>query len=70
MAGMMDRANIKLQHYGDAMNVTWYWTDETGKTISPYIGDSDVAERWGKLYLQAVKDGMVVIKGQVYHANK
>jgi len=67
---MMGKANIQLQHYGDAINVTWYWTDETGKTISPYISDSDVAERWGKLYLQAVKDGMVVINGQVNHANK
>jgi hypothetical protein len=67
---MMDRANIKLQHYGDAMNVTWYWTDETGKTISPYIGDSDVAERWGKLYLQAVADSIVRVNGVTYSAKK
>ena len=66
----MDKANIQLQHYGDAINATWYWTDETGKTISPYMGDSAVAERWGQLYREAVKQGMVVINGQVYHANK
>ena len=66
----MNKANIKLQHYGDAMNVTWYWTDETGKTISPYMGDSDVAERWGQLYRQAVKEGKVVLDGRVYYSSK
>jgi hypothetical protein len=66
----MNKANIKLQHYGDAMNVTWYWTDEAGKTISPYMGDSDVAERWGQLYREAVNEGKVVLNGRVYHTNK
>jgi len=66
----MDKANIQLQHYGDVFNTTWYWTDETGKTISPYINDSDVAERWGKLYLQAVADSIVRVNGVTYSAKK
>jgi len=66
----MSSANIRLEHYGDAVNTTWYWTDETGKTISPYMGDSDVAERWGQLYREAVNEGKMVLNGRVYHTNK
>jgi hypothetical protein len=66
----MNKSNIKLQHYGDTINTTWYWTDENGKTISPYMGDSDIAEKWGKLYKEAVKEGKVVFNGRVYNANK
>jgi hypothetical protein len=66
----MDKHNIQLQHYGDAFNNTWYWTDQSGKVISPYMGDSAVAERWGQLYREAVKEGAVVLNGRVYHANK
>ena len=67
---MTDKANIKLQHYGDGMNVVWYWTDGTGKTISPYIDDSDVAERWGELYREAVKTGIIHVNGVTYSAKK
>ena len=66
----MNKSNIKLQHYGDAVNTTWYWTDEDGKTISRYMGDSNIAEKWGQLYKEAVKEGKVVLNGQVYNANK
>jgi len=66
----MNKSNIKLQHYGDAINTTWYWTDEDGKTISPSMGDSNIAEKWGKLYKEAVKEGKVVFNGRVYNANK
>jgi len=66
----MSSANIQLKHYGDAVNTSWYWTDEHGRVISPYMGDSAVAERWGQLYREAVKDGAVVLNGRVYHANK
>ena len=34
------------------------------------MGDSDVAERWGQLYREAVNEGKVVLDGRVYHANK
>jgi hypothetical protein len=66
----MSSGNIQLKHYGDAVNTSWYWTDENNRVISPYMGDSAVAERWGQLYREAVKDGAVVINGRVYHANK
>ena len=66
----MSSTNIRLEHYGDAVNVTWYWTDENGRVISPYMGDSDVAERWGKLYLQAVADSIIRVNGVTYSAKK
>ena len=66
----MSSVNIRLEPYGDAVNATWYWTDQNGRVISPYMGDSDVAERWGQLYRQAVNEGKVVLDGRVYHANK
>ena len=66
----MSSVNMRLEHYGDAVNASWYWTDEHGRVISPYMGDSAVAERWGQLYRVAVKEGTVVLNGRVYHANK
>ena len=66
----MSSANIRLEHYGDAVNASWYWTDQNGRVISPYMGDSAVAERWGQLYREAVKERTVVLNGRVYHANK
>lgn len=66
----MSSANIQLKHYGDAVNTSWYWTDQNGRVISPYMGDSAVAERWGQLYRKAVKEGAVVLNGRVYHANQ
>ena len=64
----MTTSDIKLNHTTSRGEVAWYWTDNTGKIISPYIDDANVAERWGQLYQDAVKQGMVVINGQVYHA--
>jgi len=66
----MSSTNIQLEHYGDAVNASWYWTDQNGRVISPYMGDSAVAERWGQLYQEAVNEGKVVLNGRVYHANK
>jgi hypothetical protein len=66
----MNKSNIKLHHCGDTLNSAWYWTDENNKVISPYIEDSEVAERWGKLYKEAVLENMIVINGKIYSANK
>ena len=38
----------------------WQWFNEhDNKPISPYISDSDVAEKWGQIYLQAIEDGKI-----------
>jgi hypothetical protein len=68
---MMDKANIQLQHYVDATNVTWYWTDGTGKTISPYIGDSDVAERWANsIYKQSTTEWLLLTDKCITQTNR
>jgi hypothetical protein len=44
-------------HRGD---VAWQWfNEESNRPISPYISDADVAERWGKLYLEAIETGKI-----------
>jgi hypothetical protein len=44
-------------HRGD---VAWQWFNEhDNKAISPYISDSDVAEKWGQIYLQAIENGKI-----------
>jgi hypothetical protein len=38
----------------------WQWFNEhDNKPISPYISDSDVAEKWGKIYLQSIEEGKI-----------
>ena len=66
----MTTSNIKLNHTTSRGEVAWYWTDSTDKIISPYIDDADVAERWGKLYREAVDSGMVRVNGVTYSAKK
>jgi hypothetical protein len=66
----MTTGDITLNHTASRGEVAWYWTDSTGKIISPYIDDADVAERWGRLYREAVESGMVRVNGVTYSAKK
>ena len=66
----MTTIDINLNHTTSRGEVAWYWTDSTDKIISPYIDDANVAERWGKLYREAVDSGMVRVYGVTYSAKK
>lgn len=66
----MTTSDITLNHSTCGHEVAWYWTDSTDKIISPYINDADVAERWGKLYREAVESGMVRVNGVTYNSKK
>jgi hypothetical protein len=66
----MSMTDITLHHYSAGIDTAWYWQDSTGRVISPYMNDSDIAERWGKLYLEAVAQGTVRLNGVTYSAKK
>jgi hypothetical protein len=53
---------IKLVQVGNIHRgePAWQWFNEHDKKpISPYISDSDVAEKWGKIYLQSIEEGKI-----------
>jgi hypothetical protein len=62
MAPLPQLPKIKLIQIGNLTrgDVAWQWyNEESNLPISPYISDADVAERWGKLYLEAIETGKI-----------